>query len=804
MKNAFEELEFNKVKALIKNNCTSSLGEKLVDQLQPLTNKSEIEKRLSELYDAVEFLSPLSRGQKNSFNLDGLADTESLFPQLKSEQYFTIQEFLSFYRNIKLANALRKNEAIKERNFPYLFNIVKDIVITGQLEKQFDCTFDRKGEIKDSASENLSKIRKKRKRTKKKIYSQLEDILTQKQYENVIQDKIVTIRDQRYVIPVKEGGSSILKGIVHGHSQTAASVFLEPLSAVELNNSLINLDEEERAEIQKILKELYHSLQEQKEILPQNLKILQKIDFLNATAQYCREIGATVPKILGEPLLRFTNARHPLLYSSINERDKIVPFSLNLGGEFRTLVISGVNTGGKTVTLKAIGLLTLMALSGLMIPAEKAEIGIFQNFFTDINDEQSIEDSISTFSSHITKIKLILNKATERSLVLIDELGSGTDPEEGSALAQAILEKLIAKKSRVVITTHLNKLKIFASEHPLCENASMRFDQENLSPTYQLDVGFPGSSYAIDIAREYKLTSEVVSRANELINQKTQQLSYLLKRTEQQRLLLSQKINEYELKTVLAEQNLKSLREKEENWAKIERELKQKTVQKAEEYLASLQQNLEAELSSLKAKFKKEKKIEPKSRGFAFGREARKFVEKIEKEKTKIERGKEELAEIKLIPLKNPKVGNFALIKPLNIIGKIVKLEKSSVKIMANGITYKIHAKDLYQVPENKKVEKLNKMPDKSAIVHTEVSYDFALELNIMGLTFGEAQPEIDKYIDKAILLDLQKIRILHGKGTGQLRKKIWDYLKTNIHISDYYSAPEKEGGSGVTIAVIK
>lgn len=796
MKNAFEELEFNKVKALIKNNCTSSLGEKLVDQLQPLTNKSEIEKRLSELYDAVEFLSPLSRGQKNSFNLDGLADTESLFPQLKREEYFTIQEFLSFYCNIKIANALRKNESIKEQNFPHLFNIVKNIVITGQLEKQFDCTFDRKGEIKDSASENLSKIRKKRKRTREKVYSQLEDILTQKQYENVIQDKIVTIRDNRYVIPVKEGGNSILKGIVHGHSQTAASIFLEPLSAVELNNSLINLDEEERAEIQKILRELYHNIQEQKEILLQNLKILQKIDFLNATAQYCREIGATVPKILGEPSFRFINACHPLLYSSINEKDKVVPFSLNLGDEFRTLVISGVNTGGKTVALKAIGLLTLMALSGLMVPAENAEIGIFQNFFTDINDEQSIEDSISTFSSHIEKIKIILNQADERSLVLIDELGSGTDPEEGSALAQAILEKLVEKKSRVVITTHLNKLKIFASEHPLCENASMRFDQENLSPTYQLDVGFPGSSYALDIAREYELTSEVVSRANELLDQKTQQLSYLLKRTEQQRLLLSQKINEYELKNVLAEQNLKSLQKKEENWGKIERQLKQKTVQKAEEYLATLQQNFEKELSKLKGLFKKENKIEP--------REVRKFVGKIEKEKTRIEQKKEELAEIKLIPLENPEIGELALIKPLNIIGKIVKLEKSSVKIMANGIIYKARPRDLYQVPKSEKVKNLSKKSDESVIIHTEVNQDFTLELNIMGLTFGEAQPEIDKYIDKAILLDLQKIRILHGKGTGQLRKKIWNYLKTNIHISDYYPAPEKEGGSGVTIAVIE
>ena len=795
MKDAFEELEFNKIKALIKNFCTSNLGKKSADQLKTLTNKSEIENRISELHDTVEFLSPLPWGQKNNFNLTGLRDTEFLFPKLKHDDYFTVEEFLLFACNIKIANNLRKNEAVKKQNFPYLFSIVNNIVITAGLEKEFDRTFEPNGEIKDGASENLTRIRKKQVRFKKRIYTQLQEILSQKQYEKVIQDKIVTIREERYVIPVKAGGESIIKGFVHSRSQSGASVFLEPLSVFETNNSLINLADEEKQEIQKILIKLFLSLKKHSEILYQNLKILQKVDFLNAAAKYCISIKATVPTIQIKPIIKLTNARHPLLYLTMKE-EEIVPFSLNLGNEFRSLIISGVNTGGKTVTLKALGLLSMMALSGLMIPSEEAEIGIFENFLTDINDEQSIENSISTFSSHIAKIRIILKKANEKCLVLIDELGSGTDPEEGAALAQSVLEKLVSQKAKIVITTHLNKLKLFASEHPLCENACMRFDQKNLVPTYQLDVGFPGNSYALDIAREYKLDTEVVARARKLIDQKSQQLSHLLKKTEQQRTVLMQKINEYNLKNSIVELTLKSLQEKEKNWKNIEREKKLKTIQKGEEYLINLQQKFEQELSEFKTKFKKEKKIESK--------DVKKISTKIQKEKEKLGKQKEELSEIKLIPEKNPKINDIVLIKSLNLVGKIIRIKKSSIKIKADGIIYSTSKKDIFKIPEGQKKNQRAKNSKKFVSVHSEISYDFPFELNVIGFSFEEARPEIDKYIDKAILFDLDKVQIVHGKGTGELRKKIWNYLKSDTRISDYFSPPEQEGGIGVTVGVIK
>jgi len=518
MKNAFEELEFNKVKALITSYCVSPLGKRLVEELAPLGEKALVEKKLSQLQDVLNYLE-----QSHHFALSGLEDTEMLFDYFGRYEQFTIDELLMFGSNIRIANTLTKDGDISQENFPELHSIVSALIEMKELEKRFDKIFDAGGEIKDTASPILSSIRKNKQKARKRIYSELESILEKKDYENVIQDKVVTFRDERYVIPVREGSVSQMKGIVHGRSKTGASFYVEPLSVMELNNSLNTLSEEEKQEIYRILAELYNELKDHKEKLKQNLTILQKIDFLNGCALYCRSIYAHMPLIIEDTRLSFKNARHPLLFNSIKDPKNIIPFSLHVGDEFRGIVISGVNTGGKTVTLKATGLLAMMALSGLMIPVEESQIGMFTSFFTDINDEQSIEDSISTFSSHIKKLNIIFDNADASSLVLIDELGTGTDPEEGAAFAQAAMEALIAKKSKVIITTHLNKLKIFASEHPLCENASMRFDQEKLQPTYQLDLGFPGNSYALDIAKEYHSPENIVARARELIDQKSLQ-----------------------------------------------------------------------------------------------------------------------------------------------------------------------------------------------------------------------------------------------------------------------------------------
>ncbi len=788
MKTAFEELEFDKVKALISAHCISPLGERLVKELAPLGEKALIEKKLSELQDIFYYLE-----QNHHFALSGLEDTEILFEYFGRYEQFSIDELLMFGSNIRISNTLKKDKDITKENFPKLHSIVSALIEMKELEKQFDKIFDAGGEIKDTASPMLSSIRKNRQKTRKRIYSELESILEKKDYENVIQDKVVTFRDERYVIPVREGGVTQMKGIVHGRSKTGASFYVEPLSVMELNNSLNTLSEEEKQEIHRILTELYNELRNQKDDLRQNLTILQKIDFLNACSLYCRTIHAHMPFIIEETQLSLKNARHPLLFNSIKDPKKIIPFSLQIGDEFRGIVISGVNTGGKTVTLKATGLLTMMALSGLMIPVDESQIGMFTSFFTDINDEQSIEDSISTFSSHIKKLNIIFDQADESSLVLIDELGTGTDPEEGAAFAQSVMEALIAKKSKVIITTHLNKLKIFASEHPLCENASMRFDQEKLQPTYRLDLGFPGNSYALDIAMEYHSPKNIVARARELIDQKSLQLSELLKKTEQQRIHLSQKIYEFDLKNRLLEQQLESLNKKEQNWKEIEKERKQKALQKSEEYLSQLQQDFDHEIEELKKQFRAEKKID-------HGK-VHDVKNRISKERTAIETKKDELSDIEFIPAKEIFEGKEVYIKPLKLVGKVHSVNKNTARILAGGLNYNVKKNDLYEVPKGK--ESTYHKEDMEISIHADIDHDFAFELNLMGLTFDEARIELDKYIDKAILLNYPKVRILHGKGTGQLRRKIWEQFKNDRRIKEYHSAPLQEGGDGVTLVFL-
>lgn len=791
MKEAFEELEFTKVQAQIKSYCTSPLGEHIVDELHQLHTKKDIESRLALLEDAYNFLR-----QGNQFAISGLVDTEPLFLKLSHNEPLSIPEFLSFYQNIKISHILRSNTTIHKGQHPHLYSLIKKIVPTKDLEKRFEKTFEPNGEIKSTASKALSNIRHQYEHTKQKIYSTLEKLITQKEYKNIIQEQIITIRDRRYVIPVKEGGTRVLKGIIHDRSQSGASYFIEPISIVDLNNALISLEEEEKREIRRILSQLYEEIKTLYPELYNNLKILQQIDFLNAAGKYSLKIDAKPPLIQDEPIIKLKNARHPLLYSTLDSKEKIVPFSLTLGTDYLCLVISGVNTGGKTVTLKAVGLLTLMALSGLLIPAEEATIGIFSNIFTDINDEQSIEDSISTFASHIRRIKNILQHADRHSLILVDELGTGTDPEEGAALAQAILEMLLEKKSIIVITTHLNKLKLFATEHPQCENASMRFDQKRLIPTYHLDIGFPGNSYALDIAGEQKLPEQVTRRAHSLLDEESQQLSQILKQVEQQRVELSQQITEYEIKNALAKQALESFQKKEDEWKEKEKELKKQYIAEAEEYLAELQQGFNHELGELKNQIKHEKKI-----NYASVKEVK---QKIGRERQKIEREKEKLLPREFEPLTNPNIKDLAFIKPLNLVGIIKAIDKNSAQVLVDGVTYKVSSKNLYKVPENYLKDRKISRSESSITVHADVSHELSLELNIRGMTFEEARQEIDRYIDRALLLNRQQIRILHGKGTGQLRKKVWNHLELDPRISEYHSAPENEGGSGVTVAALR
>lgn len=785
MKTPFQELEFGKIQQIISEYCSSSLGKKFILNLKPLSVIAEITERSATIWDTVNYIR-----QGNHIDLTGLADTEKLFDRFQHHDPFLIPEILLFAKNIQIANQLKQKSSFNDENFPKLFALVKKIHLHSDLENKFSRTFDIKSEIKNSASKELARIRKERKSQKSRIIEKLEKILNTKQYRTITFDNVITKRDNRYVIPIKSGSINTLKGVTHGSSHSGASVYIEPLVVVETNNKIIELYDREKEEIYRILLSLFNELRESQSDLLENLTILQKMDFFKATAQYFVDVNGTVPEVKEEPVLFFQEAKHPILFSALKDEQEIVPFTLELGKDYRSLIISGVNTGGKTVTLKAVGLLTIMALCGLLVTAKKAKIGFFTSFFTDINDEQSLEDSISTFSSHIKKITNILSHADERSLILIDELGTGTNPEEGSAFAQAVIEELMNLKSKMIITTHLNKLKIFATEHAQCENASMRFDEKKMKPMYILDVGFPGNSYALDIAQKYNISPKILGRAREIIDDKSLQLGYLLKKTEKQRNLLEQKIFDYDQKNKILDQKMNSILQKEKDWDKIEKKRKKILLDQTEENLAHLYSELEDEFKKIKSRAKTLPKIEKDS--------LKNLRNVINKQQQKIGLEKDEISDLRLVPIKKHVVGKKVYHKHLDIVGKIQNISKNSITIIADGLIFSCKANDIYEVPKHREKNADQMAPQ--VTITSDVTHEIPFELNIMGLTFDEAQPQVDKYIDQAILLDYSRIRILHGKGSGQLREKVRFHLKSDPRLKDFYPAPRAEGGNGVTI----
>ncbi len=789
MQNSIQELEFNKIKSLIEQNCSSPLGREVTRKLAPEKNTAKIKERQTLIYETKEFLSSV-----HTLQLTDLEDTRELIGNPQKHQVLQRESLHLVANNAYLSQKLKKIPQTQEENWPHLFALINKLKATPKLVHRFIKTFDPEGEIKEDATAELKKTIQSQHTTKSRISTSLQKILDKKQYAEVVSERIITKREGRFVIPVKTEKKNVIKGVEHGRSQTGRSIYLEPLSVLELNNRLDFLKDSKKKEILKILTELTALIKKNKVALQHNLDILQKLDFINAAALYFKDLPATIPTLTDNFSLKFSQASHPLLYNTLG-KDNIIPFSLTLGQDFRVLIISGVNTGGKTVTLKAVGLLTIMARSGLLVTAKKAEVGPFQSFYTDINDEQSLEDAISTFSSHVKKINNVLHQANEKSLILIDELGTGTNPEEGSALAQAILETLISLKSKVIITTHLNKLKVFASEHGGCQNGCMRFDEDRLKPTYKLDIGFPGNSFALDIAREYKIPENILNRAHDLLDAKTLKLSYLLKKTEQQRNRLAQKIYKYDLKQQLLADKITSLEKKEEDWTKIEKQKRKQMLAEEQEEFAHLKLKLDKELKKIQSISKKNVRTTPQK--------LKKLRSEIESQQKEITSKKDKILEEELESIDNPGKNDIVYIKSMDTIGKIDKLNSQQVVVKSDGLIFSIKMNDIYQVPPGK-TKRSKTDSDDNVSITADFEREIPFEINVMGLTYSEAEPVIEKYIDRAVVMDYTRIRILHGKGTGRLRRQIRDKLDNDTRVAEFSYAPNSEGGSGVTILKLK
>ena len=779
--NSYKQLEYNKIKDFLAQECHSILGSRVASNLQPMSTIEEITPKL-ELTSEIQRL--LKKGI--SHNFENISDITKIISKQKHQTY-NFEEFKQIYYNVSTANRISKSTDDLD-DYPEYLKFISKIISIDEIEIRFNQIFESDGEVKDNASSALASIRRKKKQVRKNLVATINKKVESLSASNFLHDNIVTQRDGRYVIPIKEGASSFVPGIVHGRSSSKSSIYMEPQEIVSLNNDLGLVSSEEKQEIFNIFKKFTESILEHKNILLKEITYLQKLDFFFASARLANRLKAEKPILSEKPQIKLKNARHPLLILTFDEFDEVISFDLELGFDYNLLLVSGPNTGGKTVTLKTVGLLTLMARSGLPIPADSnSVIGSFNSVFADIGDSQSLENALSTFSSHIKNIREMTECTNSNKLVLIDEIGAATDPEQGSALAQSILEDLAEKNAVGVISTHYTSLKVFAEKHEKCINAAMQFDPDKHRPTYQFKLGLPGNSFAIEVAARLGLQKGLIARAKNLTGKQNVELTELIKKMSEEKKSLSRQLYQFELKTALLNQKINERQNLIESLEKDKKEIKKKSIRDAREFLTSMQKELNMEIKGIKRSNKVEKKDK-------FERS----LKKVTQLNRDLSNEEDKLSEVSHEPVNSPEIGMKVWLKEMEMEGEITEISGKNIKVDMDGIFLNTSSDRLYLITK-KKVKKSSK---KKLISIPES--DAKMELKILGFRFEEALPEIETFIDNAVVNGLFMIRIVHGKGTGALRSKVRNYLLTNKNIEEFFSPPPEAGGSGVTVVKIK
>lgn len=772
-----DKLEFNKVLEMLENYAVTYLGKEMVKNLKPSFNKNEVQINLKETEQAdilTHRIGGIPLGEIDNINVH--LRTLEAGGTLSIKQLLELAKVLKMSRELKeyyeKVSEIENVDTNKLRN--YFFDIYTNVVIE---DKMFKSIIDE-NTLDDHASKNLYIIRRNIKQIQNEIKNKLNNYL----HSKYLQEAFITIRNGRYVIPVKQEYRNEIKGFVHDISASGATVFVEPLPVFEMNNRINTLKLEEANEIQKIQQELSELFMGITRELDTNIKIIGKLDFIFAKAKFGIANYGVSPIINDKKIVKLNKARHPLI-----DKDKVVPVDIEIGEKYNTLVITGPNTGGKTVTLKTIGLLSCMGMSGLYIPAgEKSSIYVFDNIFADIGDEQSIADSLSTFSSHMINIVDMMKKSTQNSLILLDELCSGTDPQEGANLAISILEELNGKQSINIVTTHYSEIKNYAIATDNFENASSEFDVENMKPTYKILMGVPGRSNAFAISKRLGLEEHILNRAKELTKQESINIEDVLKEIYENKIL----IEEEKEKT---EKNLKEIEELKKGLERDNTELELQAKKIIDEA------TYEARKILLNAKEKAETTIKKISE-----QEDKNQMNKIKNDLN------EEIKELKIenITLKSEtkleeiKIGMKVYIGSINQEGTILKLPNKSnkVRVQIGMAKTDFYIEDIFIKNNNEKTEeKIN-----TKIREINIKNNVPTEIKVIGLTVDEAIPIIDKYLDECSMTSMKTTRIVHGKGTGKLRHGIQEYLKTHSHVKSYRNGTFGEGEMGVTIVELK
>ena len=779
-----EKLEFNKILEILSNFCVTYLGKEIAKNLKVSNDINIVKLTLKETEEAVNLI------YKNSTPpLSAIADISKYLKILESGMLLTNMPLLQLAQIFKTAQELKmyfNKEYINTDEFPILNSIFTKLYNNIEVQNKIFSSIIDEETIDDKASTQLQKIRKKEKNVEQDIRNKLNNMIHSSQFSKYLQENIITIRNDRFVIPIKEEYRSQVKGFIHDVSNAGSTIFIEPISIFELNNELSQLKKEEEIEIEKILQELTNLFIPYIEELKTDVETIGKLDFIFAKAKYSKDINGITPIINKEKIIELKNARHPLI-----DKEKVVPISIELGKDYKTLLITGPNTGGKTVTLKTVGLLTCMACSGLNIPAsENSSIYVFDKIFADIGDEQSIADSLSTFSSHMVNIVDIVNNANSKSLILVDELGSGTDPLEGANLAIAILDYFKSKEALTIATTHYQELKKYALTTKEFENGAVEFDVETLSPTYKLLIGIPGKSNAFAISKKLGLDEKIIEKANSLMSKKDTDFETLLK-------------NIYDNKSKLEEEKIQIEKELQKV-TELRKELeKQNNIKKAQEKEIINNAKIKARNILLEAKEEATeiiKELSNTSNNKELEKSRNKLNEKIKNIKLIKSSDEAHLSNTEnTIDVKDITPNMKVYVTNLNKEGIVLShvSKNNEVQVQIGSMKMSINIRNLQKIKENSKTET-------NAYSHVPKARNVKTEINVIGMTVEEANFVIDKFLDDSVLANLETVRIVHGKGTGKLRKGIHEFLKTNPHVKSFRLGNFGEGEMGVTVVTLR
>lgn len=788
-KKSLRVLEFDKIIDMLKEKVSSTLGMKYVNELYPSKDFDEVEYRLKETSETQSILT-----KRGYVELSGINDIEDKVKRASVGAILDGGSLLKVAQSLKIGRDLKRNLASSEEfNYPIIQGLLDGLFIYREVEDSIFNAIISEVEISDNASSTLRDIRRRIIQKNQSIRSKLNSIISSTTYQKYLQDAIISVRGDRFVVPVKAEYRSNVSGIIHDQSSSGQTLFIEPMSIVDMNNELRQLKLSEAEEIEKILQELSIMVGEISSDLIANQEILGRIDFAFAKGKLSNSMKAVEPFLNKDKYINIKNGKHPLL-----DRKTVVGNDIYLGREFETLVITGPNTGGKTVTIKTIGLFSLMVQSGLHISCDYgSSMTVFENIFADIGDEQSIEQSLSTFSSHMTNIVDILKHLNENSLVIFDELGAGTDPIEGAALAVSILEEVKSIGAMCIATTHYTEIKNYALINKGIENAAVDFDVENLSPTYKLLIGVPGKSNAFSISKKLGLSDFVINKAKEFIDSDNIELEDVLMEVEKNRIQTEKDKLEAEK---LKEEIEKIKTEYDEKLEKLTSQ-KEKIMEKARQEAFRITRDAKEEVENI---IKELRKLEIENAS----KEKNKQIEDLRKELASSMGKLQPTVESMIIPkiskkeIKELKVGQEVKVITLNQEGSVVSVDNKrreaviQVGIMKMTLPFK-------SLEISKKETKTTVTKSTRKIIASK-SGKVKREVDLRGMNLEEATMELEKYLDDAILSGHESITVIHGIGTGVLKKGLQDVLKRNKHIKEKRAGQYGEGGAGVTIVTFK